>query len=103
MASVEMSNPVTSLKCASLIPPISKRNRKFLKGSFLTFRLPPFFPGNQRLELHRSCAGRQLCDSEDHEFRWPSWRDTNHDDQTPVVDIVVGHRAAIYLDEEGLF
>src|SRR4051794_7683239 len=99
MASVWMSKPETSLKWASLMPPISRRNRKFLKGSFRMALLPSSWPASGS-ELNRRRARGELRDAEDHELRGPHGGDPDHHDQPPVVDVVVGHRAAIDADEE---
>src|SRR5258707_10766769 len=98
MASVDVSKPATSLKCASLMPPISSRNRKFLKGSRLMFRLLPFLPGRSQLDRRR--AARELRDPEDYKLRGTDRRHADHDDQPPVVDVVVGHGAAVHFHEE---
>src|SRR5690606_32827290 len=94
------SKPDTSLNPACSMPSTSTRNRNLRKGSL---RSPAmlFFLSYQYLNMMiKLLLVRFLRDAENHEFRRLNRCNTDHANESAVVDIVLRHRVAANIDKE---
>src|SRR5260370_20875852 len=103
MGVFSLSRPLTSENAAISAPSTRTTKLKLEYGflfvrsvamGFLAIRLP------RRLGCRR--ARRELSDLEDDEFGRERRRHADKDDESPVVDLLFGHRRAVDLDEVGL-
>src|SRR5260370_13340630 len=107
--SVSKVRPLHSLKPATAVFSISRRKLYILNGSTrvamrpLPFVRNVYLPANEE-QLLLSCRTRRgsvLTDTDNHKFGGLDRGNTNADDESPITDIILRHRAVTDSDEEG--